>query len=248
MKKFGVVISFFIIIIIFVGLNYLLWERESREKDIKNLQDSSTSSILTINALNRQIENLENTLTARNDSLEKTNKENDDLRKDIEGLKQENIRFHNIIKNKTIVLNNLYNNLGQLDYIDGVINKWAEYISKQEYTKAYELWSEEEESTETLDEFTNKYKNIVNSIKVNSVEISRIDISKKADDELVNKKVIDEYEKGDLFLSVELDVNLAEWAAKYDTIFDHGINKSIFILKYSEKSGKWHITDIRKPM
>jgi len=249
MKKFGVIVSFSMIIVIFIGLNYLLWERESKEKDIKSLQESSASGSLTINALNRQMESLENSLKARNDSIEKITKENDALRKDLEELKQENIRSNNIIKNKTKVVNNLYYNLGTEDYIKSLITQWAGYTNAGDYAHAYGMWyGEVKGATETLEEYTKKYKNIVNSINIKSMEIYSLDTGNKANKENTDKKVIDEYEKGDIFLTVELDVKLAEWAVKYDIMFDQGINKNIFVLKYNLKDENWYIIDIRKTM
>ena len=249
MKKFGTIISFSIIVVIFIGLNYLLWERESREKDIKNLQNSSASDTLTINALNRQMENMENTLKTRDDSINKITEENDKLRKNLEELKQENIRFDNIIKSKTEAINNLYNNLGTQDYIKNLITQWAQYINQKDYEKAYSLWyGEKKEEAETLEEYIKKYKNIVNSINVKSMEIYNLDLIKKANEDNIDKKIIDEYEKGDIFLMVELDVKLEDWAVKYDIMFDQGINKNVFLIKYDSKYGKWYIIDIRKTM
>ena len=117
MKKLGIIISFLIIVIIMTGLNYLLWEREGREEDLKVLQDTNASNTLTINALTRQLENLEDTLRARNDSIDKISKENSDLKKKLEDLKQENIRSFNVIRNKVEVINNLYSNIGEQDFI-----------------------------------------------------------------------------------------------------------------------------------
>ncbi|NMB96493.1 MAG: hypothetical protein GYA02_07770 [Clostridiaceae bacterium] len=247
MKKLGIIISFLIIVIIMTGLNYLLWEREGREEDLKVLQDTNASNTLTINALTRQLENLEDTLRARNDSIDKISKENSDLKKKLEDLKQENIRSFNVIRNKVEVINNLYSNIGEQDFIKSFIIQWAEYISQEDYEQAYKMcYEKEQEAAETLEEYVNKYKNIVNSIDVKSVQIFDLSGNMKAKEQNIDASLIDEYEKGDLFLLVELDVELADWAVDYDIMFDQGINKNIFVLKYYPDSGKWFIIDIRK--
>jgi len=250
MKKFIVIMSFVLIIIIFVGLNYLLWERENREKDIRGLQEASTSGNLTINALNRQLENLENTLKLRNDNIDKITNENNALRKDIEELKQENIRLNNMIRHKAEVINSVYKDIQQGGPIETSIKKWAEYISSANYKEAYSIWyGNGKEAEESLDQFTNKYKNIVNSIKIKSITPYNIDTNagKNMDKDNIDRKIIDEYDKGDVFLLVELDVKLAEWAVKYDLLFNQGENKKIIVLSYNAKDKKWYISDIRNP-
>lgn len=246
MKKLGIVISFLIIIIILTGLNYLLWEREGREEDLKVLQDSNASYTLTINALTRQLENLEDTLKTRNDSIEKITSENNQLKKKLEELKQENIRSNNIIVNKAEVIYDLYKSLGREDYIKSLLTQWAEFISQKEYTQAYKMcYPKEDEAPETLEEFTNKFKNIVKSIEIISVEMFDISKKIKTSEENIDEALIVEYEKGDLFLAVELDVKLEDWAVDYDIIFDQGINENIFVLKYNTDIGKWFIIDVR---
>ena len=107
-------------------------------------------------------------------------------------------------------------------------------------------YEKEQEAAETLEEYVNKYKNIVNSIDVKSVQIFDLSGNMKAKEQNIDASLSDEYEKGDLFLLVELDVELADWAVDYDIMFDQGINKNIFVLKYYPDSGKWFIIDIRK--
>jgi len=145
------------------------------------------------------------------------------------------------------VINNLYKNIGDQDYIKNFIAQWAEYISQGNYEQAYKMcYDQGEEAAETLEEYTNKYKNIVESISVKSVEIFDVPENLKAKEENMDQYLIEEYEKGDLFLTVELDVKLADWAVNYDIMFDQGTNKNIFILKYNPDFGKWFIIDIRK--
>ena len=88
-------------------------------------------------------------------------------------------------------------------------------------------YEKEQEAAETLEEYVNKYKNIVNSIDVKSVQIFDLSGNMKAKEQNIDASLIDEYEKGDLFLLVELDVELADWAVDYDIMFDQGINKNI---------------------
>lgn len=220
------------IIVVFVGFNYLLWERENREKDIKSLQDINASNSITINALNRQLENMENTLKLRSDNVNKLEDENSTLKKDLERLNQDNIKANKIIAHKSVVINYLYAK-DQSELIEAPIRKWTEYINEGDYESAYRTWYiSKEDEKESFTSFVNKYKNIIKSIKLKSIELYSEDAEKS-------------YE-GDIFFAVELDIKLAEdgGGGGVDKLFIEGNNKKIFALQYNSKEEKWYISSI----
>ncbi len=239
MKKFVLVMFFSMIIAVFVGFNYLLWERENREKDIKSLQDINASNSITINALNRQLENMENTLKLRNDNINKLDEENSTLKKDLERLNQDNIKINKLVEHKSEVINYLYKN-DQPELITVPIKEWAEYISAGDYESAYRTWYvSKEDEKESLTNFTNKYKNVIKSIKLKSIEFYSENIDK------LDKKDI--FLEGDIFFAVELDVKLAEDNVRSDILFSEGDNRKIFVLNYNNEEGKWHISGLMEP-
>ncbi|HHY24185.1 MAG TPA: hypothetical protein GX527_08125 [Clostridiaceae bacterium] len=236
MKKFVLVMFFSMIIAVFVGFNYLLWERENREKDIKSLQDINASNSITINALNRQLENMENTLKLRNDNINKLDEENSTLKKDLERLNQDNIKINKLVEHKSEVINYLYKN-DQPELITVPIKEWAECISAGDYESAYRTWYvSKEDEKESLTNFTNKYKNVIKSIKLKSIEFYSENIDK------LDKKDI--FLEGDIFFAVELDVKLAEDNVRSDILFSEGDNRKIFVLNYNSEEGKWHISGL----
>lgn len=235
MKKFVLVMFFSMVIVVFIGFNYLLWERENREKDIKSLQDINASNSITINALNRQLENMENTLKLKNDSLNNMDEENNSLKKELERLNQDNVKINKLIAHKSEVINYLYEN-NRTELIEEPIKKWAEYISVGDYESAYRTWYvSKEDEKESLEDFTNKYKNIIKSIKLKSIEFYSGNN--------------DKFDEGDIFFVVELDVKLAEGTGgddmyKGNILFSEGNNKKIFALKYNNRERKWHISGL----
>lgn len=227
---------FTMIIAIFVGFNYLLWERENRERDIKSLQDINASNSITINALNRQLENVENNLKLQNDNLNKLDEENSTLKKDLERLNQDNIKINILAEHKSKVINYLYKN-NQPELITVPIKEWAEFISSSDYESAYRTWYvSKDEGKEGLTNFTNKYKNVIKSIKVKSIEFYSENIDK------LDKENI--FFEGDMFFVVELNVKLAEGSVKNDILFSEGDNKKIFALQYNSEEEKWYISDL----
>ena len=219
---------FSMIIVVFVGFNYLLWERENREKDIKSLQDINASNSITINALNRQLENMENILKLRNDNISKLDDENSALKKDLERLNQDNIKTNKSVAHKSEVINYLYKN-NQPELIEVPIKEWAEYIDAGDYESAYRTWYvTKEDEKESLTDFTNKYENVIKSLKLKSIEFYSENVEK--------------LDEGDIFFVVELDVKLVDGYGRSDILFSEGINKRIFALQYNSNEEKWHIS------
>lgn len=66
MKKFILVMISALLMVVFIAFNYLLWDRENKEKNIETLENSNASNNASINALGREISMLEE----KNKSLE----------------------------------------------------------------------------------------------------------------------------------------------------------------------------------
>ena len=236
MKKFILIVFFSLVIVVFVGFNYLLWERENREKDIKSLQDINASNSITISALNRQLESLDNNLKIKNDNINKLNEENSLLKKDLEKLNQDYLKSNKTITHKNEVIGYLYKNV-QPGIIETPIKKWAEYINAGDYESAYRTWYiNKEDEMESLADFTNKYKDKIKSVKIKSIALYNQDIEKQYGASIL--------QEGDMFFMVELDVKLVDGSGKSDVLFAEGVNQRIFVLRYNSKEEKWHISGI----
>jgi len=239
MKKIILIIFFSLVIAVFVSFNYLLWERESREKDIKNLQDINSSNSITINILNRQLENLDNSLKIKDESINRLNEENNKLKKDLEKLNQDYLESIKVITRKNETISYFYENLQNInpDVIEAPIKKWAEYINNGDYESAYKtFYVNKEEEKETFADFTNKYKDKVKSIEIKSIAF--------CNNEIENQYGVSMLQKGDVFFTVELDVKLVENVNDKDVLFINGSNHKIFGLQYNTKENKWHISNI----
>lgn len=247
MKKFALVMFFSMIIATFVGFNYLLWERENREKDIKSLQNISTSNSITINALNRQLENTENTLKSQNDNINKLSDENASLKEDLKSLNQDNNKINETINRKNEIIDFLYSNQSEL--ITVPIIEWAEHINSEDFESAYlTLYASKESDKKYFIEFLNQYENTVKGIEVESVEYysnSSYEFDGENVENLLDESLIFE---GDLFFLVKLNVNLIQDNAKNSELFVEGDNDRIFGLVYDIEEEKWYIGNIFKTL
>jgi len=224
---------FVLIIIVFIGLNYLLWERETRERNIKNLQEINAGNSITINTLNRQLENLNNALALKEENIRKLEEENSNLKKQIDKLNQDIIKTNNTILQKNILINYLYGNL-KSGTPETVIKKWAEYINNKDYISAYHTWYPENgEQNETLEEFTSKYEGIIDNIKIDLIELYSGNFEEFPANELMLE--------GDLFFLVKADVRLREEAADNNAVYEQGENNILFALKYNNSENNWYI-------
>ncbi|NLC69257.1 MAG: hypothetical protein GX754_10865 [Clostridiaceae bacterium] len=236
MKKFIMIVFFFLVIIVFIGFNYLLWERENRAKDIKSLQDINTSNSITISALNRQLENLDNNLKIKEDNINKLNEEILALKKDLEKLNQDFARSNKAITHKNDVIEYLLKNT-QLGIIEMPIKEWAEYINAGDYESTYRTWYvSKEDIKESIAEFGSKYRDVVDGIKIQSIAIYDQDIEKQYGTEAL--------QEGDVFFLVELDVKLVEGRGEGNSLFEEGLNRKIFALRYNSTEDVWHISGI----
>jgi septal ring factor EnvC (AmiA/AmiB activator) len=100
MKKLVLVVVWILLIAVFVVLNYLIWDRENRERDIKSLENLNASNNSSITALGREINNLETQkkrMEAEISYLEKTMADLEDANSKIA---KENQKYLETIKHK----------------------------------------------------------------------------------------------------------------------------------------------------
>lgn len=243
MKKAGVFLSFLIIVIFFLGLNFLIWDREAKERDLKGLQEASSGSALTISALNRQIESLENSIKSRSEELDGLVRENEELKTALDDMRTLSGNVFNILEDKNNVINELYLSLDGLEYFSSIIGTWAGYINESDYERAFEMWHKEgSPGYEDLEEFTNRFINTIDRIDVVSVSLYEMEPKDLLDMEKAGE-TLKEMGGGDLFLLVSIEAQIEDWADKYEVYFERGLNKRIFVLKFDDG---WYISDIRK--
>ena len=237
MKKLVLVVVWILLIAVFVVLNYLIWDRENRERDIKSLENLNASNNSSITALGREINNLETQkkrMEAEISYLEKTMADLEDANSKIA---KENQKYLETIKHKNEIIYKLIQQSGTKD-IEEVISKWVENINSGKYREAYELIrldSSKNQTLMSLEEFENNYKSCIKSIRIESINllIENVPEEKKGD-----------IARGDIIFRVLFNVEKLEGIDMSFTQFMEGKNERYVTIDYAKDIEQWVISGI----
>jgi len=230
MKKFILVMVFVLLTALFVAFNYLLWDRESKVTELKNLENANAGYNATINSQKREIENLvdeNNKLNDRVDQLDKDNKQ----------LAQENSNLTSDRDNRAAALNErikFINDLKQLIDIKVLtepLTKWADAINQGNYEEAYAVEYAGvplKDRTVDLSTYTGEMKKTIRKVEIIDIKIDPIRGSGD----------------GDLYLDVKLSVKLAEGADMSVSRFVEGENSAYVRFDYSADQKAFVISGI----
>lgn len=232
MKKFVLVIFCTMLLAVFVAFNYLLWERENREKDIKSLEYSNADNNSIINALGREVKNLENenvTLKDKVNQLENTTKT---LWDDKNNIEMHKVKAEEELLRKNEIIN-ILKQKADMKFLEEPIRKWIEMINSEDYQAAYSLYNKDISQTPSilsLSEYAQKFKGIIKSIKIESIKLYIEEVP--------------EDKKGDIVFDVSLEVKNIENAPKDQGFLAEGQNEVLFTLDFNSENNNWFISSI----
>lgn len=232
MKKLVLIVVSALLLIMFIGFNYLLWDRENKEEDIKSLEYSKVSNDASISALGREIKGLEDEKNKLNNRIKTLEESISILESERRKLNEVVYQAKQVISHKNMVIGNLLKHTDTRP-MQECIKEWIEAIDKGNYETAYNLLQDQmaaqDESISVLD-FTNSYKGVVNSIKIQSIELFL--------DELPEDKT------GQIIFRVILDVKIAEGKKDINPTFIEGRNEKYVIVDYDKYKKEWVIVRI----
>jgi cell division protein FtsB len=136
MKKFILVMVFVLLAALFVAFNYLLWDRESKVTELKELENTNAGNNAMINSQKREIENLveeNNNLNSRIDQLDKDNKQ---LAQDNSSIKSDRDNKAAALDEKIKFINSL-KQIVDLKFLTEPLTKWADAINQENYEEAF---------------------------------------------------------------------------------------------------------------
>lgn len=233
MKKLVLVMVCTLLMAIFIGFNYLLWDKENREKDIQSLQDSNAYNNATVNALSRDIKQLEDQnggLNARINELEFNNKL---LTANNQNLTQDNLKARDDLTLKNDMISALKKSM-DLSMLELPIKKWADSINKGDYQAAYSLFYSKylakQESISDIFKFTEVYKSSVKNIEIKSTKLYEDEMS--------------EEERGNVVFDVVVNVKKTGEDKDSSSEFKEGSNRCFFTIIYDAQRVKWVISNI----
>lgn len=230
MKKFILVMVFVLLAALFIAFNYLLWDRESKVAELKNLEYEQVSYNADINARKREIDVLEEEVSSLQDKYEKLEMENNRLNEEKNQLNadwissretlQERVDFINVLKQHT-----------EIKALSEPVLKWAEAVNQGNYEEAYSL---EYEGVPVQD----RPVSLVAYAEGMKKTIGRIDITEVKLDRLRGSGT------GDIYLDVKLDVKLVEELKQQEPRFSQGENEVYIRIDYSYSKKNFIISSI----
>lgn len=233
MKKLALVMICTLLIVVFIAFNYLLWDRENKEKDIENLERLRTSSSTSIDTLGRKIKELEDENNFLKDRMNELETSNRLLEHEKKRLGQDKTDIENILDRKLEIIDVLKQH-ADLKPLEEIAVKWVENIDQSDYTAAYELMQKQSSNPEgftDVNDFTASYKNIVKNIKITSIELCT--------------EGIPDNKRGDIIFKAELEVQLVNQRNSAPKVqLNEGVNEVFFIFDYDKKTERWMIANI----
>lgn len=230
MKKLILGMVFVLLTALFIAFNYLLWDRESREKELKNLEYANASNNVSINAQKREISNLEEENSSLGDKIGQLEHDKEQLIQDkivlaserdgTEAALQERVRFINALKQ-----------YADIKVLSEPVAKWVEALNQGKYEEAYELEYAavlEQDRLVSLTAYTEEMKSTIRKIELSEVKLDKLRGSGN----------------GDIFLEVRLNVKLAENADKVSDRYTEGINDRYVKIEYSYEKNAFIISGI----
>ncbi|MGI6667971.1 MAG: hypothetical protein ACOX4M_00480 [Acetivibrionales bacterium] len=219
MKKFILVMVFVFIGALFIAFNYLLWDRESKIAEIKNLEYTNASNSASISAQKREINALEDEVSGLSEQIDRLKNEKRQLEDEKSELiadldeKEEELRerinFINAVKQHV-----------NIDVISQPVVKWAEALNHGNFEEAYELEYGSVPAKDRPVSLDAYIESMIDTLKKVSITDIKVDKLRGAGN-------------GEIYLAVKLDVRLAEGVDDKSSRFSGGENEIYIRIDYS---------------
>lgn len=228
MKRFVVIITSFLIILVFIAMNYLLWDRES----LVALKESNQDSIDTLTRMNMTLTQEKNRLEQQTEDL---NEEIASLKEKIRNLEMDVLDQKRAVTEKEKFILNMKEQMDTAPVKIMALN-WVNSLNQKKYTDAYlnggtscsywgNIWTVRifseyfDQNVEQIELLLNR-ENSEPQIEVISIKIPNWDMS----------------------VYIRVNVVLKEGAS--DEFLKQGENILHLACTYSEQMGQWVITSV----
>jgi predicted RNase H-like nuclease (RuvC/YqgF family) len=229
-KKLVLLLVCAMLMTVFIALNYLLWDKEQNTQNIKSLEYKNDDKDATINALGREIKNLEDASKEYNNRIKILESNNSELQNKYDESMQTQQESKELLERKNDIITVLKQQ-ADLKPLEALIKKWAESIDKGQYETAYKIELQHfKDNGEiiSLNEYSDSFKKAVKNIKVKAVKLYNEEVQGLDD--------------ADIVFLVTFDVNKVENSES--GMFTEGDNDKLFSMTYDKDQGGWIISDI----
>lgn len=230
MKKLILVLVFVLLTALFIAFNYLLWERESRENDIKSLENLNAGNTASINAQKREIESLNEENRSQREKINQLENEKDRLNQEKAALDTENQNINTALRERINFINTI-KQYADIKALSEPVVKWVEALNQGKYEDAYALEFAGvplKDRKVTLAAYSEEAKKTIRKIELTDIKLDKMRGS----------------DNGDIYLEARLGVKLAEGANTATARFTEGTNDIYVKIGYSSEDKVFIITGI----
>ena len=230
MKKFILVMVFFLLIALFIAFNYLLWDRESKLAEIKNLESINASYSASVSVNKREISSLEEEIKSLNNQIGQYKDEIDRLQKEKEQAISDRVQGEAITREKIDLINALKEQT-DIQFLSEPIILWAEALNNASFDEAYSIEYEGvplKERAVSLSAYVEQMKSTVEKIEITEIKVDKLR----------------GYGNGEIFLNVSFNVVLAENADPEASRFGDGENQMYVKVDYSKSKRAFIISSM----
>ena len=220
MKKFILVIVFALLIALFIAFNYLLWDRESKLAEIKNLESVNASYSAIVSVHKREISTLEEEVNSLNNQITQHKAEIDRLQKERDQAISDKVQGDTALKEKIDYINILKEN-ADIEFLGQPVILWAEALNRGSFDEAFSIEYEgvpQKERTVSLSTYVEQMKSTVEEVEITGIKVDRLR----------------GYGNGDIYLNVSFNARLVEDADTSVSRFTEGKNEMYVKVIYSK--------------
>jgi len=231
-KKLVLAMACTMLMVMLIALNYLLWDKENKEKSIKELESSNMYINSSINALNRENEKLANENKQLKDKIIELEDDNERLKAQNLQIELDKTKIGGILNHKNEVIDKLKQYTDANLFADDIA-AWIESLGKGEYETAYRLLQTQmanQNEVLSAEDFAKRYKNIVKSASIKSLEFYT--------------GYIPEDKKGEIVIKVLIEIKKSDDKKNTECPFDEGVNERLVIVDFDAAENRWVITGI----
>ncbi len=219
MKKFILVMVFVLLTALFIAFNYLLWDRENKVRELKNLEAANASYTTSINAQKREISGLEEENSRLGNEIDRLESEKNSLNEEKAKIQAEWNLTKDALQERIDFINTLKQH-ADMSVLSEPVIKWVEAVNEGNFKEAYLLeyeGAEAEDINVRLDEYVEQMTRSIRRIEITQVKVDKLRGTGN----------------GDIYLSAALDVKLAEEPNQKSFRFTEGENEIYVKIDYS---------------
>ncbi len=220
MKKFILVMVFALLIALFIAFNYLIWDRESKLAEIKNLETVNASYDSSISVHKREINTLEEEVGGLRDQIEKLQQEKAQLQKEREQAASDRNHTEELLRDRIDFIN-ILKEQADIQFFAKPVTMWAEAVNNGSFEEAYSIEYEglqAKDRTVSLSAYIEQMKASVTKIEIVDIKVDKLRGSGN----------------GDIYLDIRFNVKLVENADVLNSRFTDGENEMYVKVDYSK--------------